>query len=203
MSVSRLLFQVTVPLSMLLIPFAARYAARGLGLRRPNLVGAFTAAAVLLMTATNTYALFAEASLGKTVGRVIFIPLVIGATADLLRRKDAATSVKATLASFSAVGCSPSLAIAAGIVVASFTAAALWELIARRADDIRPQWATFVWVSLPLACLTVFAIVAQLIHKTRGLVPVDRPGALPVGHTGEGVERRVVPGGRPRPPLPS
>ena len=99
-----LVFRIVTPALVFLLPFAARYAARGLGLRRANLVGGFAAAALILMTANQGPTLFASASLGKTIGRLVFIPLLIGAAGNLLRRRDPGSSLTATLAGVCTVG---------------------------------------------------------------------------------------------------
>ena len=162
-----LLFRLAAPLSMLAIPFAVRYAARGLGLRRANLAGAFAGAAVLLMTRIDTNSLFAQASTGKTIGRLVFIPILLGAIADHVRRKDSSGAVKATLATVAAVGFSPSLALPAAVLIAPFTVAGLWDAFVSPVSLARSRMKTYMWLLLPLAFLGCYSIVAQVI-QTRG-----------------------------------
>lgn len=163
-SARALLFRLAAPVSMLAIPFAVRYAARGLGLRRANLAGAFAGAAILLMTWIDTYGLFAQASTGKAMGRLVLIPILIGATADLVRRKDSSTAVKATLAIVATVGFSPSLALPAAVVVVPFTAAGLWDVLASPVRAARSTAKTYLWLLLPMAFLGCYSIVAQAIQ---------------------------------------
>lgn len=167
-SVPDLVFRLAAPLAMLAIPLSVRYAARGLGLKRTNLAGALAAAALMLMSAIDTFSLFASASTGKTIGRLVFIPIVIGAVADLVRRKDPPSAVKATLATVVAVGFSPSLALPAGVVVAPFVAAGLWDTFSSRRDAVGSQLRTYLCVSLPLAFLACYSVVAQFIQTRAG-----------------------------------
>lgn len=164
-SVPTLLFRLVTPLSMLAIPFAVRYAARGLGLRRANLAAALAAATIMLLSISET-TLFASASTGKTIGRVVFVSILIGAVADLARRKDLSSAVKATLATVATVGLSPSLALPAGVIVAPFTAVALWDVL--QSNRARTDVRTCACVSLPLAFLAGFALVAQLVQTSAG-----------------------------------
>ena len=193
-SVSRLLFQLSVPLSMLLVPFAARYAARGLDLRRANLVGGFAAASVLLMTATNTTSLFATASYGKTVGQLVGIPVVIGATAALLKRRDPGTAVRAMLAWVCAVGLSPSLAVAALLIVASFTAAGLWDIWQTRSDGSTSQLPSLFWLSLPFVSLCAYSLVALVLLRNAGSSQLL--GGFHSGHPQQAWERALIGGPR-------
>jgi hypothetical protein len=193
-SVSRLLFQLTVPVSMFLVPYSVRYAARGLHLRRANLVAAFGAAVVLLMTANDTYSLPAVVSLGKTIGRLVFIPLVIGATADLLRRKDPGASLRATLASVCAVGCSPSLALPARVIVTPFTAAGLWDFVTTRAAGIKPRLPALVSLCVPSLSERVFDHGAAL--ATSGRFVAERAAhspPRPLPHMETGRVRALLP----------
>ena len=152
-----LLFRVVVPLSMFLLPFAARYAARGIGLQRAGLVGGFAAAATLIMTASESHSLFAQASLGKTIGRLVFVPILIGASAHLMRRNGPGAALRATLAAICAVGCSPSLVFAAALVLVPFTAAGLWDLWPTRAQPLRSQLRATVCLLAPLGFIGCFA----------------------------------------------
>jgi hypothetical protein len=163
-----LLFRVAAPLSMLAIPFAVRYAARGLGLRRANLAGAFAGAAILLMSWLDTYSLFAQASTGKTIGRLVFIPILLGVMGDHVRRKDASGAVKATLAVVAVVGFSPSLALPAGVIVAPFTVAGLWDAFVAPVNVARTRTKTYMWLLLPIAFLGCYSLVAQFIQTSAG-----------------------------------
>lgn len=167
-STEAMLFRVVVPASMFLIPFAARYAARGLELRRPDLVAGLTGAAVLLMTGTSTTNLFGPASYGKTIGGLVVIPLVIGTAGQLVRYRDPASAVRAVLTSVAAVGLSPSLAAAVLLVIAPFTVAAGWELWrARAAADRRPR-VSIAWLLLPIAVVGLFALFALQLQQGAG-----------------------------------
>jgi hypothetical protein len=167
-SVVRLLFQLAVPVSLFLLPFASRYAARGIGLRRANLVGGFAAAATLLMTATVAPSLFVQGSLGKTIGRLVFIPLLIGAAGYLLRRKDPGSAMRATLACVCAVGLSPTLAFAAALILAPFTAAGLWDLRPTSSGGMRARLPALVCLSTPLVFVGVYSLVAHLMQESAG-----------------------------------
>jgi hypothetical protein len=165
---SSLLFRLVVPLSMLLVPFAVRYAARGLGVRRANLVAGFAAGSVLLMTAANTTSLFGSASHGKSIGRVVVIPLVIGACGVLLRRRDVRSALTATFAVICAVGLSPTLAMASVVIVPAFAAAGLWEVCAMRSRGIRARAQTLVCLASPVGFLVAYSLFAQRWQRSAG-----------------------------------
>jgi hypothetical protein len=163
-----LVFRIVTPAMMFLLPFAARYAARGLGLRRTNLVGGFAAAALILMTANEGPSLFASASLGKTIGRLVFIPLLIGAAGNLLRRRDPGSSLTATLAGACTVGSSPSLAFAAAFIVVPFTVAGVWDLRPFRAHPIRSRLSELASLAAPLALIGIYSLVAYVLQERAG-----------------------------------
>jgi hypothetical protein len=163
-----LVFRIVTPAMVFLLPFAARYAARGLGLRRANLVGGFAAAALILMTANQGPTLFASASLGKTIGRLVFIPLLIGAAGNLLRRRDPGSSLTATLAGVCTVGLSPSMAFAAAFILVPFTVAGVWDLRPSRAHPIRSRLSELASLGAPLALIGIYSLVAYVLQERAG-----------------------------------
>jgi hypothetical protein len=165
--VTAVLFRVVVPAAMLAVPFALRYAARGLGIRRAGLAAALGTAAILLMTSTSTVALFAQVSYGKAISTVVAMPLLVGAAGNLVQRRDAGSALRATLAGVCAVGLSPSLGSAVLLVLAPFTAAALWCLWTDRADE-RPALRNVLELLVPLALLGLFALVGQALQQGAG-----------------------------------
>jgi hypothetical protein len=167
-SPATVMFRIVTPAMMFLLPFAARYAARGLGLRRANLVGGFAAAALILMTAHQGPSLFASASLGKTIGRLVFIPLLIGAAGNLLRRRDPGSSLAATLAGACSVGLSPSLAFAAAFILVPFTVAGVWDLRPSRTHPIRSRLPELASLAAPLALIGIYSLVAYVLQERAG-----------------------------------
>ena len=134
-----LLFTIVVPLTMGMIPFAARAAARGMGAARPGLVGAVAGALVLVATAASTVSLAVTGSLGKLVGSLVVAPVFLGALAALARAPSKLTAGRASLASVALVGVTPSLAMSGLLVALCFAAASLWPAIRRPRMDLTIQ----------------------------------------------------------------
>jgi hypothetical protein len=169
------MFRGVVPLAMFLIPFAARYAARGVGFGRADLVGVLAATAILLTTATATTSLYASASLGKRVGQLVFVPILFGAYGRLLREPKPGAAMVATLAAVCCVGVSPSLGIAASIVAAAFAAIAVWEVWSNRAAVVSTS-ARLLTVAAPFLFLAGFSLFALAFQQGGG------PAQLSVGY---------------------
>jgi hypothetical protein len=168
--VTDLVFALVAPGVLALLPFAVRYAARGLGIQRPALAGALAPASILLMTGTDSVALFAQMSLGKDLGRLVFIPLLFGAIGHLLRSPDRRSALTAVLASVCVVGMSPSLGVAAVTLVAPFTASGVLTVWQRRADLERARAITLF--TAPLAAVAVFVVFAAAFQARSGQVLV-------------------------------
>jgi hypothetical protein len=161
------MFCGVVPLVMFLIPFAARYGARGVGFGRADLVGALAAAAILLTTATATTTLYATASLGKRIGQLVFMPILFGAYGRLFREPSPGRALVATLAAVCGVGVSPSLGIAASIVAAAFAGAAAWETWRKRAA-VPSTPARLLTLSVPFLFLAGFSLFAWAFQQRGG-----------------------------------
>ena len=123
---------------------------------------------MLIMTASESHSLFAQASLGKTIGRLVFVPILIGASAHLMRRNGPGAALRATLAAICAVGCSPSLVFAAALVLVPFTAAGLWDLWPTRAQPLRSQLRATVCLLAPLGFIGCFALIANFMQEGAG-----------------------------------
>jgi uncharacterized membrane protein YiaA len=163
-----LLFRIAAPFAMFLVPFSARYGARGLGLRRANLVGAVAAATVLLMTGLWTATLYATASYGKTIGALVMVPLLVGAIAMLLRHRSREAAVRATLAAACTVAVSPSLVLAAFVIVVPFTVAGLWNARPRARAQIRERLPEMLSVSAPLVFVGLYGIIVRVAQDHAG-----------------------------------
>jgi hypothetical protein len=169
-SVPRLLFQLLVPAAMFFVPFAMRYAARGLGALRTDLVAAFAAASIVLMTGTVTVTLFAQASHGKTVGYLIGVPILMGAAGQLVRRGDARSALRAALATICLVGLSPSLAGAVLLVLVPFTGVAVWGCWTSQPCVGRQRIRDLAWLALPLVLLVGYSLYARGLQRSAGEV---------------------------------
>ena len=166
-SAATVTFRVFVPLSMAAVPFAVRFAADGLGVVRSHLAGAVGGAALLLMTSTGLFASqFGTASLGKVIGQTLLMPIVIGAFAHLVRRRDRLACVRAVFVVLCAVGLSPTLAIPVALVAVPFTVVAGWATIRDRRSG--RQLAHLALTFAPLLVLLVLSAVGLVLQRQAG-----------------------------------
>ncbi len=186
LSVPVVVFGVLGPGLLALLPFVARYAANGLAVPRPGLVGAVAAASVLMMNQSDTANLFASFGVGKTIGRLIFIPLLLGAIGRLVRQPSRRAAITTGLAAVCAVGMAPSLAVAGLVILLPFTAIGVYQLW-QRSDGFhgvrsraRPMVALLIG---PLAFLTAYALFAAAYQSQSGQAMIGfrqfaSPGAV-------------------------
>lgn len=161
-----LAFTAVVPVAMFLVPFAMRWGAAGLGVSRPSLVGALAAAYILLTTASDTVSLFANASLGKSVGVLLVAPVFVGELGLLVRHVSRQRALRAVLAAVALVGVTPSLAISGLFVSAAFAGAVFWN--AWRQRPSAAPWRSLLLTCSPFCFLVAFSLFAQLFQESSG-----------------------------------
>ena len=155
-----LVYRGVVPLVSVLAPFAARFAARGLGIRRAGLAGGLCGVALIISPSIGATT-FASLSIGKMIGPLVLAPILIGTAALVVSRPSARHAALAVVATIALLATSPSHIMSAGILLAAFSGTAAWNAWRERRDASTAWWRTAAIALAPLAFAGAFALFAR------------------------------------------